>query len=34
MVAKEGFRIIMLDPFDYNDGEFPKLYDFMSAVFS
>ena len=28
------FRIIMLDPFDYNDGEFPKPYDFMSAVFS
>ena len=28
------FRIIMLDPFDYNDGEFPAPYDFMSAVFS
>ena len=28
------FRIIMLDPFDYNDGEFPEPYDFMSAVFS
>lgn len=28
------FRMIMLDPFDYNDGEFPKPYDFMSAVFS
>jgi hypothetical protein len=24
----------MLDPFDYNDGEFPEPYDFMSAVFS
>lgn len=28
------FRMIILDPFDYNDGEFPKPYDFMSAVFS
>lgn len=28
------FRIIMLDPFDYNDGEFPEPYEFISAVFS
>ena len=29
-----SFRLIFLDPFDYNDGEFGKTYPFMSAVFS
>ena len=29
-----SFRLIFLDPFDYNDGEFGKKYPFMSAVFS
>lgn len=28
------FRLIFLDPFDYEDGEFGKVYPFMSAVFS
>ena len=28
------FRLIFLDPFDYNDGEFGNTYPFMSAVFS
>lgn len=28
------FRIIMLDPFDYDDGLFETTYPFMSAVFS
>ena len=28
------FRIIMLDPFDYDDGRFDDPYPFMSAVFS
>lgn len=31
---KGNFRIIMLDPFDYNDGQFENPYGFMSAVFS
>ena len=29
-----SFRLIFLDPFDYNDGEFGNTYPFMSAVFS
>ena len=29
-----SFRMIFLDPFDYNDGEFGKTYPFISAVFS
>ena len=29
-----SFRLIFLDPFDYNDGEFGITYPFMSAVFS
>ena len=29
-----SFRLIFLDPFDYNDGEFSNTYPFMSAVFS
>ena len=29
-----SFRLIFLDPFDYNDGEFGNKYPFMSAVFS
>lgn len=29
-----NFRLIFLDPFDYNDGEFGQRYPFMSAVFS
>ena len=28
------FRIIMLDPFDYDDGMFETKYQFISAVFS
>lgn len=28
------FRIIMLDPFDYEDGLFENTYQFISAVFS
>ena len=28
------FRIIMLDPFDYDDGLFGNTYQFISAVFS
>ena len=28
------FRIIMLDPFDYEDGQFDNPYRFMAAVFS
>ena len=29
-----SFRLIFLDPFDYNDGDFGNRYPFMSAVFS
>ena len=29
-----NFRIIMLDPFDYDDGMFETRYKFISAVFS
>ena len=29
-----NFRIIMLDPFDYDDGLFESKYKFISAVFS
>ena len=29
-----SFRLIFLDPFDYNDGEFGTKYPFISAVFS
>lgn len=29
-----NFRIIMLDPFDYDDGQFDNPYKFISAVFS
>ena len=29
-----SFRLIFLDPFDYNDGEFGNTYPFMSAAFS
>lgn len=29
-----NFRIIMLDPFDYDDGMFETKYKFISAVFS
>ena len=29
-----NFRIIMLDPFDYADGQFGTVYPHMSAVFS
>ena len=29
-----SFRLIFLDSFDYNDGEFGNTYPFMSAVFS
>ena len=29
-----SFRLIFLDPFDYNDGEFGNRYPFISAVFS
>ena len=29
-----NFRIIMLDPFDYDDGMFETKYQFISAVFS
>ncbi len=29
-----SFRIIMLDPFDYDDGMFETRYKFISAVFS
>ena len=29
-----SFRLIFLDPFDYNDGEFGNTYPFISAVFS
>ena len=29
-----NFRIIMLDPYDYNDGQFENTYAFMTAVFS
>ena len=29
-----SFRLVFLDPFDYNDGEFGTKYPFMSAVFS
>ena len=29
-----SFRLIFLDPFDYNDGEFGAKYPFISAVFS
>ena len=33
--SHEGdFRIIMLDPFDYEDGRFGNTYPFISAVFS
>ena len=28
------FRLIFLDPFDYDDGQYGKKYPFMSAVFS
>ena len=28
------FRIIMLDPFDYPDGDFPNTRAFMTATFS
>ena len=28
------FRLIMLDPFDYNDGQFESVYQFTAAVFS
>lgn len=31
---KGDFRVIMLDPFDYDDGQFGNPYGFMSAVFS
>lgn len=29
-----SFRIINLDPFDYDDGQFNTVYPFQSAVFS
>lgn len=31
---KGDFRVVMLDPFDYDDGQFEKPYRFMAAVFS
>lgn len=30
----DKFRIIMLDPFDYDDGLFENTYSFQSAIFS